>query len=134
MFNLKQCDVPILTTDDFAEEETVGPTEQSYPYSHEEMQFYLQEVMLCDLLGVVISRQYPSLLQGHARSTLLEHASTPLSSHNTHRWGSSMDTSEPDIDSLLQYWYSNKPEELRYDVDDVSKHRFLPAYIHIMFL
>lgn len=134
MFNLKQCDVPILTMEDFAEEEFSGPTEQFYPYSQEEMQFYLQEVMLCDLLGVVISKQYPSLLQGHPRSTLLGHESTPAAGHDTHGWRSSLDMQEPDIDSLLEYWYSNIPDELHYDVDDVSRHRFLPAYLHIMFL
>lgn len=133
MFNLQQCSVPALTMDDFTEEETATPTERSYPYSPEEMQYYIQEIVLCDLLGVVVSTQYPKMLHGYERSTLLEAEPTQALDYDARVPTRENDISETDVDHLLQKWYFNIPPELDYDVNDVSKHRFLPAYIRIIF-
>jgi len=54
--NLDDSDVEMLTEDDFIEDETDQPSE--YPPDPIHVQFFLQYVKLCEIMGLVLSQQY----------------------------------------------------------------------------
>ncbi len=118
MLKLSDCNVPPLTIDDFAEEAGIPPDQQTYPYSLEEIKFYIQEVRLCEMLGSVFTRQY-----------CLYRLPSPTGTNPPEQ-----DIVDDEHDQRLEAWFSNVVPELYYDVDDIQKHRFLPAVLHIIFL
>jgi Fungal specific transcription factor domain len=54
--NIDDSDVEMLTEDDFIEDEGDVPAE--YPSDPVHVQFFLQYVKLCEIMGLVLSQQY----------------------------------------------------------------------------
>ncbi|OAL17361.1 hypothetical protein AYO22_11728 [Fonsecaea multimorphosa] len=137
--NLLECDVPALEFDDFVEEGGFSIGGQVSPYTLEEMHFYMEEITLCDLMGDIFSQLYiRHRLQATTRGSLWTRIASP---NNTP--GQSMQGTYPRVqaddglnnewDQCLQSWYSSIPPELEYDVNDVQSHRFLRAFLQVLF-
>lgn len=75
--NLDDSDVEMLTEDDFIEDETDRVSE--YPPDPIHVQFFLQYVKLCEIMGLVLSQQYSVASKGRQRNAIdLTHSDMAL--------------------------------------------------------
>lgn len=139
MLKLSECDVHPLTTNDFIEEVGRSPDKQTFPYTLEEMNFYIGEVKLCEMLGAVSTKQYCSCrLQASMTGSLSQREAVVGTGqgdfHERRHPLNEQDIFNDGFDQQLEAWLTNCAPGLHYDVDDIQKHRFLPAVLHIIFL
>jgi hypothetical protein len=75
--NLEDSDVEMLTEDDFIEDEPDQPSE--YPPDPVHVQFFLQYVKLCEIMGLVLSQQYSVAAKGRRHNPIdLTHSDMAL--------------------------------------------------------
>ncbi|KAJ4300246.1 Transcriptional activator of fatty acid utilization [Collariella sp. IMI 366227] len=75
--NLDDSDVEMLTEDDFNEDEPDSPSE--YPPDPVHVQFFLQYVKLCEIMGLVLSQQYSVASKGRRNNPIdLTHSDMAL--------------------------------------------------------
>lgn len=75
--NLDDSDVEMLTEDDFIEDEPDQPSE--YPPDPVHVQFFLQYVKLCEIMGLVLSQQYSVAAKGRRQNAIdLTHSDMAL--------------------------------------------------------
>ncbi|KAL2263298.1 hypothetical protein VTK26DRAFT_7418 [Humicola hyalothermophila] len=75
--NLDDSDVEMLTEDDFIEDEPDQPSE--YPPDPVHVQFFLQYVKLCEIMGLVLSQQYSVASKGRRQNAIdLTHSDITL--------------------------------------------------------
>ncbi|KAG8414303.1 Transcriptional activator of fatty acid utilization [Metarhizium acridum] len=75
--NLDDSDVEMLTEDDFIEDETDRASE--FPPDPIHVQFFLQYVKLCEIMGLVLSQQYSVASKGRQRNAIdLTHSDMAL--------------------------------------------------------
>ncbi|KAK7423783.1 Transcriptional activator of fatty acid utilization [Neonectria magnoliae] len=75
--NLDDSDVEMLTEDDFIEDETDRASE--YPPDPVHVQFFMQYVKLCEIMGLVLSQQYSVASKGRQRNAIdLTHSDMAL--------------------------------------------------------
>jgi hypothetical protein len=75
--NLDDSDVEMLTEDDFIEDEVDRPS--PYPPDPVHVQFFLQYVKLCEIMGLVLSQQYSVASKGRQRNAIdLTHSDMAL--------------------------------------------------------
>ena len=75
--NLDDSDVEMLTEDDFIETEPGQPDE--YPPDPVHVQFFLQYVKLCEIMGLVLSQQYSVAAKGRRQNAIdLTHSDMAL--------------------------------------------------------
>ncbi|BDD56037.1 Cutinase transcription factor 1 alpha [Monascus purpureus] len=101
--NTDDSDVGMLTEDDFIEDDVDSPAE--YPPDPVHVQFFLQYVKLCEIMGLVLSQQYSV----GAKSRRMN----------------AMDLTHSDM--ALADWLQNCPKELCWQR---SRHHFLAALLH----
>ncbi|KAH6631943.1 fungal-specific transcription factor domain-containing protein [Chaetomium tenue] len=101
--NLDDSDVEMLTEDDFVEDE---PDRQSeYPPDPIHVQFFLQYVKLCEIMGLVLSQQYSVAAKGRRHNPIdLTHS-----------------------DMALADWLQNCPKLVYWEV---PRHHFWSALLH----
>ncbi|KAH6856474.1 fungal-specific transcription factor domain-containing protein [Chaetomium sp. MPI-CAGE-AT-0009] len=101
--NLDDSDVEMLTEDDFIEDE---PDRQSeYPPDPIHVQFFLQYVKLCEIMGLVLSQQYSVAAKGRRHNPIdLTHS-----------------------DMALADWLQNCPKLVYWEV---PRHHFWSALLH----
>ncbi|KAL2153349.1 hypothetical protein VTH82DRAFT_4504 [Thermothelomyces myriococcoides] len=101
--NLDDSDVEMLTEDDFIEDEPDQPSE--YPPDPVHVQFFLQYVKLCEIMGIVLSQQYSVAAKGRRHNPLdLTHS-----------------------DMALADWLQNCPKIVYWEV---PRHHFWAALLH----
>ena len=101
--NLDDSDVEMLTEEDFTEDEPDRPSE--YPPDPVHVQFFLQYVKLCEIMGLVLSQQYSVASKGRQRNAIdLTHS-----------------------DMALADWLQNCPKEVYWEP---SRHHFWAALLH----
>ncbi|KOS21482.1 Cutinase transcription factor 1 alpha [Escovopsis weberi] len=101
--NLDDSDVEMLTEDDFIEDEPDRPSE--YPPDPIHVQFFLQHVKLCEIMGLVLSQQYSVASKGRQRATIdLAHS-----------------------DMALADWLQNCPKVVYWEM---PRHHFWSALLH----
>jgi hypothetical protein len=101
--NLDDSDVEMLTEDDFIEDEPDYPSE--YPPNPTHMQFFLQYVKLCEIMGLVLSQQYSVASKGRQRNAIdLTHS-----------------------DMALADWLQNCPKMVYWEI---PRHHFWSALLH----
>ncbi|KAI5282750.1 Transcriptional activator of fatty acid utilization [Ascosphaera aggregata] len=109
LINTDDSDVEMITEDDFIEDETDTfsgvPAPAEYPPDHIHVQFFLQYVKLCEIMGLVLSQQYS--VAGKAR------------------WSNAIDLTHSDI--ALADWLQNCPREMCWDK---NRHHFWSALLH----
>lgn len=96
-------DVEMLTEEDFIEDDIDAPSE--YPPDPVHVQFFLQYVKLCEIMGLVLSQQY--------------------SVGSKSRRLNAMDLTHSDM--ALADWLQNCPKEVCWQK---SRHHFLAALLH----
>ncbi|KAK4083186.1 transcriptional regulator family: Fungal Specific TF [Purpureocillium lilacinum] len=101
--NLDDSDVEMLTEDDFIEDETDHVSE--YPPDPIHVQFFLQYVKLCEIMGLVLSQQYSVASKGRQRNAIdLTHS-----------------------DMALADWLQNCPKIVYWEM---PRHHFWSALLH----
>ncbi|EGR44250.1 uncharacterized protein TRIREDRAFT_52841 [Trichoderma reesei QM6a] len=101
--NLDDSDVEMLTEDDFIEDESDRPSE--YPPDPIHVQFFLQYVKLCEIMGLVLSQQYSVASKGRQRNAIdLTHS-----------------------DMALADWLQNCPKIVYWEM---PRHHFWSALLH----
>ncbi|KFH41404.1 Cutinase transcription factor 1 alpha-like protein [Hapsidospora chrysogenum ATCC 11550] len=101
--NLDDSDVEMLTEEDFIEDESEGGGE--FPPDPVHVQFFLQYVKLCEIMGLVLSQQYSVASKGRQRNAIdLTHS-----------------------DMALADWLQNCPDIVRWSG---GHHRFWAALLH----
>ncbi|KAK3353484.1 fungal-specific transcription factor domain-containing protein [Lasiosphaeria hispida] len=101
--NLDDSDVEMLTEDDFIEDEPDRPSE--YPPNPIHVQFFLQYVKLCEIMGLVLSQQYSVASKGRRQNAIdLTHS-----------------------DMALADWLQNCPKLVFWEM---PRHHFWSALLH----
>lgn len=101
--NLDDSDVEMLTEDDFIEDEVDRVSE--YPPDPIHVQFFLQYVKLCEIMGLVLSQQYSVASKGRQRNAIdLTHS-----------------------DMALADWLQNCPKIVYWEM---PRHHFWSALLH----
>lgn len=101
--NLDDSDVEMLTEEDFIEDDAEGGGE--YPPDPVHVQFFLQYVKLCEIMGLVLSQQYSVASKGRQRNAIdLTHS-----------------------DMALADWLQNCPKIVYWEV---PRHHFWSALLH----
>ncbi len=101
--NLADSDVEMLIEDDFIEDEPDQPSE--YPPDPIHVQFFLQYIKLCEIMGLVLSQQYSVASKTRGKSPIdLTHS-----------------------DMTLADWLQNCPKIVYWDVNE---HHFWAALLH----
>ncbi|KAK0714996.1 fungal-specific transcription factor domain-containing protein [Lasiosphaeris hirsuta] len=101
--NLDDSDVEMLTEDDFIENEPDRPSE--YPPDPIHVQFFLQYVKLCEIMGLVLSQQYSVASKGRRQNDIdLTHS-----------------------DMALADWLQNCPKLVYWEM---PRHHFWSALLH----
>ena len=101
--NLDDSDVEMLTEDDFVEDEADRASE--YPPDPIHVQFFMQYVKLCEIMGLVLSQQYSVASKGRQRNAIdLTHS-----------------------DMALADWLQNCPKIVYWEV---PRHHFWSALLH----
>ncbi|KAF7559446.1 hypothetical protein G7046_g4686 [Stylonectria norvegica] len=101
--NLDDSDVEMLTEDDFIEDETDRVSE--YPPDPIHVQFFMQYVKLCEIMGLVLSQQYSVASKGRQRNAIdLTHS-----------------------DMALADWLQNCPKIVYWEA---PRHHFWSALLH----
>jgi hypothetical protein len=101
--NLDDSDVEMLTEDDFIEDEADRSSE--YPPDTIHVQFFLQYVKLCEIMGLVLSQQYSVASKGRQRNAIdLTHS-----------------------DMALADWLQNCPKLVYWEA---PRHHFWSALLH----
>ncbi|KAK9480196.1 fungal-specific transcription factor domain-containing protein [Lipomyces japonicus] len=111
LINTDDTDVPMLTEEDFIEEEGAGPYE--YPPCKLHVQYFIQSLKLSEIMGLVLRQQFSV-----ASETSRVANRGPDITHS---------------DMALGAWMSNLPVDLRYYVNDKSRHNFFKALIHLQY-
>lgn len=104
--NTDDSDVEMVTEDDFLDDEPDFPSE--YPPDPLHVQFFLQYVKLCEIMGLVLAQQYS--VASKAR-------------RNNH-----IDLVHSDL--ALADWMEHVPSDMRYHVEDKSRQNFWAALLH----
>jgi uncharacterized cupredoxin-like copper-binding protein len=101
--NLEDSDVEMLTEDDFIEDEPDQPSE--YPPDPVHVQFFMQYVKLCEIMGLVLSQQYSVASKGRRQNAIdLTHS-----------------------DMALADWLQNCPKIVYWEM---PRHHFWSALLH----
>jgi hypothetical protein len=101
--NIEDSDVEMVCADDFIDDEIDRPSE--YPPDEIHVQFFLNYVKLCEIMGLVLSQQY-SVASKMRRNNVLD---------LTHS------------DMALADWLQNCPPEVRWEP---QRHHFWSALLH----
>ena len=101
--NLDDSDVEMVTEDDFVEAD--GETVK-YPPDVQHVQFFLQYVKLCEIMGIVLSQQYSVAAMARRRATI--------------------DVSQSDV--ALGDWLRGCPKDMKY-LREPAKHSFWRAIL-----
>ncbi len=105
--NTDDSDVEMISEDDFIEDEDDQAAEYAPDPLH--VQFYLQYVKLCDIMGLVLAQQYSVASRARRQTAIALHHS----------------------DMALADWLQNCPREVRWEQ---SRHYFWAALLHANYL
>lgn len=101
--NTDDSDVEMVCEDDFIEDDDEGPSE--YPPDPLHVQFFLQYVKLCEIMGLVLSQQYSVASKARRQNAIdLTHS-----------------------DMALADWLQNCPKEIYWEM---PRHHFWAALLH----
>lgn len=111
LVNLEDSDVPMLTEDDFIEDEPGLPA--LYPVNRTHVLSFIHSVKLSEIMGMVLKQQFSINAEISRRQNRI-----PVVSH---------------CDMAMGSWMNNLPPELKYSVKDKSHHNFFVATLHAQY-
>lgn len=109
--NLEDSDVPMITEDDFIEDEPGMPS--PYPRNRIHCLYFIHAVKLSEIMGFVLRQHFSVDAENMKRRNKV-----PSVSH---------------CDMAMVSWMQNLPEELKYKVKDTSNHNFFKALLHAQY-
>lgn len=111
MINLEDSDVRMITPEDFNEDEPGKPS--PYPLNMVHIQYFIHNVQLCEIAGMILSQQYS------------------IGAETSRRQNKIVDISHCDM--AMASWMNRLPPELKYSVRDRKNHEFFKALLHIQY-
>ncbi|KAK9460146.1 fungal-specific transcription factor domain-containing protein [Lipomyces oligophaga] len=111
LINTDDIDVPMITEDDFIEEEGPGPYE--YPPNSLHVKLFIHSLKLWEIMGLILRQQFS------------------VASETSRVNNRGLDITQ--LDMALGAWMNNLPEEIRYPLNDPSKHNFFKGILHLQY-
>lgn len=108
LINLEDSDVPMITEDDFIEDEPGSPS--PYPVNRIHSLYFIHAVKLSEIMGFVLRQHFSVDAENMRRRNKV-----PSVSH---------------CDMAMVSWMQNLPNELKYKVKDNANHNFFKALLH----
>lgn len=111
VIDLNDCDVPMLTVDDFCEDEPgyISP----YPVNEIQALYFIHLVKLAEITGIIIKHQYTvkaQLMKNKNKFSIIQHC-----------------------DMLMGIWFSNLPPQLVFSLKDTSTQNFYSCLLNAQY-
>lgn len=144
IISLSDFDVYPLTTEDFIEEPEVAEHLHRYPYQPVEVAFSIEVIRVAEALHHIHQEHFVtqhlqksmtgSIAEREANlASLRDLGQSPLpAGEKGVRIGFPDDYNDHGI-RLCRDWLDRVPQALQYDINDIQKHEFWPAFLHILY-
>lgn len=110
VIDLNDCDVPMLTIDDFDEDEPGRPS--PYPVNLTQALYFIHLVKLAEITGIIVKHQYSVKAEQTKKNRL------PIIQH---------------CDMLMGIWFTNLPRELAFLLNDTSTQHFYSCLLNAQY-
>lgn len=110
VIDLNDCDVPMLTIDDFNEDEPGNPS--PYPVNVTQALYFIHLVKLAEITGIIVKHQYSVKAELNKKNKL------PIIQH---------------CDMLMGIWFTNLPRELEFSLNDTSTQHFYSCLLNAQY-
>lgn len=110
--DLTDCDVPMLTMEDF-DESTPGGPDLPYPVNDTQALYFIHLVKLAEITGIIIKHQYTvkaELMKRTNKFSVIQHC-----------------------DMLMGIWFTNLPSQLLFSLTDPSKQSFYACLLNAQY-
>lgn len=111
VIDLNDCDVPMLTIDDFNEDEPNGPS--PYEVNTTQALYFIHLVKLAEITGIIIKHQYTvkaELMKRKNKFPIIQHC-----------------------DMLMGIWFTNLPSQLVFSLSDKSTQNFYSCLLNAQY-
>lgn len=111
--DLTDCDVPMLTLEDFDESEPEKGLVSPYPVNELQALYFIHLVKLAEITGIIIKHQYTvkaELMKRTNKFSVIQHC-----------------------DMLMGIWFTNLPSELLFSLTDPSKQNFYACLLNAQY-
>lgn len=113
IIDLNDCDVPMLTLDDFDENDPELGIKALYPVNEKQALYFIHLVKLSEITGIIIRHQYTVKAESMKRKnkfSIIQHC-----------------------DMLMGIWFTNVPEQLQFSLTDESKQDFFCCLLNAQY-
>lgn len=113
VIDLNDCDVPMLTIEDFDESDPEAKVISPYPVNETHALYFIHLVKLAEITGIIIRHQYTVKAETMKRKnkfSIIEHC-----------------------DMLMGVWFTNLPPQLQFSISDDSKQEFLSCLLNAQY-
>lgn len=111
--NLTDCDVPMLSVEDFNEDEPEEGRVSPYPINEVQVLYFIHLVKLAEITGIIIKHQYTvkaELMKRVNKFSVIQHC-----------------------DMLMGIWFTNLPPELLFSLTNPSKQNFYACLLNAQY-
>lgn len=113
VIDLNDCDVPMLSIDDFNEDDPELGIKSPYPVNETEALYFIHLVKLAEITGIIIKHQYTvksEQLKRKNKFTIIQHC-----------------------DMLMGIWFTNLPPQLVFSLNDPSTQNFYSCLLNAQY-
>ncbi|KAI5963323.1 CTF1 [Candida pseudojiufengensis] len=113
VIDLNDCDVPMLTTDDFDENDSELGIVSPYPINETHALYFIHLIKLAEITGIIIKHQYSVKSESMKRRnafSIIEHC-----------------------DMLMGIWFTNLPPQLSFSLADSSSQNFYACLLNAQY-
>ncbi|KAG2733985.1 hypothetical protein G9P44_003510 [Scheffersomyces stipitis] len=113
VIDLNDCDVPMLTLDDFNEDDPELEIKSPYPVNETEALYFIHLVKLAEITGIIIRHQYSvksEQLKRKNKFSIIQHC-----------------------DMLMGIWFTNLPPQLVFSLTDQSTQNFYSCLLNAQY-
>lgn len=113
VIDLNDCDVPMVTVDDFIEDEDETGEKSPYPVNETQALYFIHLVKLAEITGIIIKHQYTVKAEQFKRKnkfSIIQHC-----------------------DMLMGIWFTNLPSQLVFSLTDPSTQNFYSSLLNAQY-
>ncbi|EGV60810.1 Transcriptional activator of fatty acid utilization [Yamadazyma tenuis] len=113
VIDLSDCDVPMLTLEDFDENDPESGVVSSYPLNEKQALYFIHLVKLAEITGIILRHQYTVKAESMKKKnkfSIIQHC-----------------------DMLMGIWFTNLPPQLTFSLNDVSKQDFFSCLLNAQY-
>ncbi|CAH6720061.1 putative cutinase transcription factor 1 alpha [[Candida] jaroonii] len=113
VIDLNDCDVPMLTLEDFDENDDETGIVSPYPFNEKAALYFIHLVKLAEITGIIVRHQYTVKAESMKRKnkfSIIQHC-----------------------DMLMGIWFTNLPPQLTFSVTDESKQDFYNCLLNAQY-